>query len=1502
MNDKNINSAKKIKQYLNSKSRQTTHQDETKNKVSLTKSRTRQVKTKTSTQESGHKNSENSQDKINDQESSDDNSKPNVNLTVTFTRNVLLLELFERKTPALIDSGASVSCIQKSVIDKLMQKQNLKIYQTRYLEVTGVGGEHHSVTGAVQLPVKISGVTFEQEFLVIKELHHPLILGLDFMTKNRCAIDFHYNVLSIMSAEISVALTRDSKFGYARCIKPEIVPANSEVTVNVRISGDHKNETLLLDPAENLQGTNIVGARCLVTTKNSKALMRLANPTDEDIYLSPKGILANVHLVENSEVYTFEDEDETIDSGVESVNNININSQTSESIPDYLDQIDLETNNQNLTSSQKQKLQDLLIKNKDVFSTSLKTIGKTGLCKHTIDVYPDAVPVRSAPYRQDPIKRAETEKQTNEFVQSKIAQRSTSVWNSPVILVKKKDGSWRFAVDYRKLNKVTKPISQPLPRLEDVFDSLGESKATVFSTLDLNSAYFQMELDPETREKSAFVTHEGVFEFLRMPFGLRNAPMSFQLLMSHVLKGQNWKFVLVYIDDILVFSKDFDTHMQHLNEVFQRLREANLTLKPSKCQFGVNKVMFLGHILSANGVNTDPSKIDKIQNFPVPATQKELRGFLGLCNYYRRFVKDIGKITAPLNALLKKEVGLKFKTADWADECQHAFETLKHALLSPPILRFPDMNREFILSTDASGSAISYILGQKDENNREYVICYGGRSLSKDERKWDTYEKECLAIVSGVRAYKHYLSHRHFTIYTDNNALKWLWNKKEPTGKFSRWCLDLQSFNFDIIHKPGLKNQNADALSRIDYERLNEQKSQSNQSDTNHLIEKGKPKTVNNAEIQENNNENLITVNYHPKSELTDKEQENKSITDDRETEFQQCNETCDCQTSSPDDTNHRNEKLNSTDKQIRIEARFEYDDIPVINVTDTSEPEMLDIGKDQRECSDFQEIIQYLETRELPADQKRANTIAIEANNQYVLSHGILYHLHTPRSKKGKDVDFDKFILQLAVPKSKRKDILLAYHDCQAGGGHFGHKKTYYSIRDKYFWPQMYDDIEKYVKTCDTCQRTKIVRNKAPPPLTPLPIGEPFSRVHIDILGPLPKTKQGYQYILLIVDSFSKWTEAFPLATQEAKDIAEILYNEIFTRYGAPRTIVSDRGKNFMSKLVNALCEMFEVKRHHTSSYHPQTNATCERRNSTLIQTMRAYVSKDQMNWPLLLPSIMMAFRAVPCESTGYSPHELLFGRKMHLPIDTNLIPKTSLGQNVQQYFEQLIERLRIAQEIARSNMTKQQDKSKARHDLHAKTPTFKLGDKVMLKHEKVEKGLSPKFVVKWIGPYEIIQIGPNYTYKLKNLQNDKIVQSLINACKLKLHNRRGSETTVTQNQANEMLQNTQANDMLQNNQQAQMPEQNATQQPVQDKTKNADPANDEYMSALNDDIRIINASRQGPKQWYRVLWPDNTKLWILEPYVNKTVINDYLQTHTKQGRIRKFKLKCFTKSDKPN
>ena len=278
-------------------------------------------------------------------------------------------------------------------------------------------------------------------------------------------------------------------------------------------------------------------------------------------------------------------------------------------------------------------------------------------------------------------------------------------------------------------------MSFPLPRLECVFDTIGESQAQIFSSIDLFSGFWQIKMDEDTSHKAAFITRNGVYEWLRLPFGLNNSPISFQMIMTQVLRGLNWKFVLVYVDDTLVFSKDFEQHLNHLEQVFNRLRDSNLTLKPSKCEFAMKEVKYLGHIISKHGVQVNPSKTDAISSFPVPKTQKQVKSFLGMCGFYRKFVESYSKIAAPLNMLLKKEYEKKIF---WSAECQDSFDKLKQALLSAPILAYPDMNKPFMLTCDASKTAIGFVLGQMDSQGREHVIAYGGRSLSKAEQIWST--------------------------------------------------------------------------------------------------------------------------------------------------------------------------------------------------------------------------------------------------------------------------------------------------------------------------------------------------------------------------------------------------------------------------------------------------------------------------------------------------------------------------------------------------------------------------------------------------------------------------------------------------------------------------------------------------------------------------------------------------------------------------------------------
>ena len=347
-----------------------------------------------------------------------------------------------------------------------------------------------------------------------------------------------------------------------------------------------------------------------------------------------------------------------------------------------------------LTTHQGAQFRQLLLEFADLFAKDMTQLGKTDLVTHRI--FTDNVPpVSSRPYMVPLTEQTFINEEVQRMLDNKLIKESSSPWASPVVLVTKKNGKKRFCVDYRKLNAVTKKDQYPLPRIDEMLDSL--AGATYFSTLDLMSGYWQVKVHPEDREKTAFITRYGTYEFNVMPFGLCNAPATFQRLMNKVYKGIAYKYVVVYLDDTNVFSRTFDDHIKHLREVFTRIREAGLKLNIEKCNFWMKRLPFLGHIIEEKGISPDPDKIIAVQKIQPPKSVTQLRSFLGLAGYYRRFIKHFSSIAHPLNQLLHKD-----NTYEWNDQCQKAFDELKNRLTTAPILIYPDYKQEFILATDAS--------------------------------------------------------------------------------------------------------------------------------------------------------------------------------------------------------------------------------------------------------------------------------------------------------------------------------------------------------------------------------------------------------------------------------------------------------------------------------------------------------------------------------------------------------------------------------------------------------------------------------------------------------------------------------------------------------------------------------------------------------------------------------------------------------------------------------
>ena len=911
-----------------------------------------------------------------------------------------------------------------------------------------------------------------------------------------------------------------------------------------------------------------------------------------------------------------------------------------------------------LTDTQKKELRDLLLEFYQVWAVDNMNPHRTHVLEFTIPTG-DAKPTQARPYRVSIKENAYIAEQVKQMLKNGIIRPSNSPWSSPVVLAPKPGGGIRFCVDYRAVNRLLPDDRRPLPLIQDILDSL--NGAQFFSSLDLASAYWAVPINEDDKKKTAFVIQSGLFEFETMPFGLKNAPSTFQFLMGRVLAGH--PTARPYLDDISVTSKTWEEHLAHLRDVFQRLVKAGLTLKASKCHFCLAEMPYLGHLAGPNGVRPNPEKTEEVRKMARPTKKKELRAFLGLAQYYRKFVLGFSHVAAPLYELLKLHAAF-----DWEDRHEQAFTALKEALATNHMLAYPDPNKPFTLYTDASDVGVGAVLAQ-EHDGVEKVVQYLSRKLDNTERKYGATEKECLGVVWAIEKCRPYLWGRHFTVVTDCVALRWLMTTADPNGRLVRWAMRLCEYDFTVKYRKGSTNANADALSRLfrdtPLERRYSLDGRGNLQDPTITQDPDE-----NPTITPSTQDPTATQNPTMAMDLDDPADFRVDSEVRRDVLLRNVNRE-DVMTPMGNKAVYK-----TPDGDYRITAiitepddrEWDPNEVYRLNMIQESNQENLsspapqpwldedldrglEVGEeehDEYEITISEETIighmkeQQEEDEELNPIIKALQAKSEEAPDGYSLDErGRLVYSRRPGGNQ-----------RLVIPRAIRKHLLHEHHSGPVGA-HMGRNKTRDTMTRRYYWPGMQEDIDEWIGTCAVCNRRKSSPYGRIGQHHPIKVTEPFAMWGMDLLT-LPTSDQGNTYLLVMTEYFTRWVEAVPLPNKEATTVAGVVYREIFCRYGAPTCILTDHGGEFDNHFLTALCKAYGVKKIVTAVKKSSTNGLTERFNRTLWDMFAKKGLEEQTRWDRHVASCLYAYRSQVQASTGKSPYELLYGMHMKLPLDT--------------------------------------------------------------------------------------------------------------------------------------------------------------------------------------------------------------------------------------------------------
>jgi RNA:NAD 2'-phosphotransferase (TPT1/KptA family)/transposase InsO family protein len=1298
-------------------------------------------------------------------QSKDEPQKLDPNLQVPLSnRSLIHLHCDDKEIVALVDTGAQINLVDRNLLRAINPKLITKLDFKR-MTCTGLGQSKTEALGYVEIPIQFGEHEVHIKAYVISNCMYPIIIGQPFCKAHHANINWDKKTFELQKTIPIFAKTN------------VVLKAQEQVFVLARTThivpyGAHYSTEPSLVPGK----FPCMLSRTMLVGKQSDTIpCTILNPLEKDVLLKKNEIIGFANYEDIPIIKTDWSRRVAKDPQMEVMSlakeHQKIDSTNLEPI------VPTEINNPNLTLTQRQALLTVLRKNKHVFSDASGAPGHTKLIKARFRLKPGVTP-KHIPYRMKNPKYEEfIEAEIQRMLDAGIIAISDDImtehsWTSRIVAVPRKgatnaDPRLRICIDFRLLNEALLPYYDVVPNVSDTLNMVLKNKPRWYSALDVRQGYYSIELDRTSQNLTGFLGRRHRYVHKRLPMGARPAAFFFQQLMHKILKEYLYEFACCYIDDIIIFSSNFEEHLIHIDKILKALTVAGLKIQASKCYFAQRQIHYLGHILENQCIKPDERKVTTIRNYPKPKTKKQLRSFLGLIGYYRKFIPRHAEIAESLYKLAQDKAEWK-----WTEIEEKAFKTLKSQLAESTMLHAIDFEKEFTVATDASGLAASAILMQKDDEGALYPIWFLSRVFNERECKLGATRRELLAVIYAIESFHDFLYGKKWHLITDCLALVTINKAEKLSPVISRAIMKLQGYHFDITHLAGKLNVAADALSRV-------------------AIPENCPYKP--PEITE-----VYSVNTN-KVTRTDEEIENDVLIAERinclfstEKEVLQTIENIDHIPKVIDpfyktkDTNleiwdkvldradwnvdtmysilEDSEVMPITEKEAKTanDLLNKHNPEYTYNLLEMSQEE---IAEAQRESKDLAAIIDYLQGKDISELPHKVYKAAITLANDCLLHNGLLYRID-PRKKEHK---LQQTKPQLCLPPKMQVPAMKRLH---IANNHTGINDLVISTRKHFWFPRYTILAQQVVLACPICQQYRATKIGLRGTVGKKEIAyQPFTMVQLDLLTmseeELAISQEKYRYICLVVCEYSRYCIAWPQKTKEATEVINGFYEHVILPYSTPLVIHTDKGGEFTSKLNEAYNATFGIRHRTGAPFYHQSQGQVERQNQNLLKLLRPLCGPNKHSWPDKLNQVLAIMNNMQHEATGnLTPHFMIHGWHRRHPFDAFLqVPDLSnLAKSRREMLQNMMNNHNAAQKLSIKAGEKVFKKIQEQMKKGTVEHHYKIGDLCKYYVTKIHKGKGiHKIMPKWIGPYTVEAIN-GHNLKLKDATTGQFLQNEVN------------------------------------------------------------------------------------------------------------------------------------------